>query len=96
MAKVQINQEDLLQHAQELNSNMEYFESIGRPLLEEYSKDLDEKVGAVKAYLDQLSDEFRDTYFLARFGFPSSQGGVISLRSSILIIASASSTETFL
>ena len=53
MAKVQINQEDLLQHAQELNSNMEYFESIGRPLLEEYSKDLDEKVGAVKAYLDQ-------------------------------------------
>lgn len=53
MAKVQINQEDLLQHAKELNSNMEYFESIGRPLLEEYSKDLDEKVGAVKAYLDQ-------------------------------------------
>lgn len=51
--KVQINQDDLLAHAQELNSNMEYFESIGRPLLEEYSKDLDEKVGAVKAYLDQ-------------------------------------------
>ena len=51
--KVQINQEDLIQHANELNSNMEYFESIGRPLLEEYSKDLDEKVASVKTYLDQ-------------------------------------------
>lgn len=52
--RVQINQEDLLKHSQELNDNMKYFEEIGRPLLEEYSKDLDEKVSAVKGYLDQV------------------------------------------
>ena len=51
--RVQINQEDLHSHSQELNDNMKYFEEIGRPLLEEYSKDLDEKVAAVKGYLDQ-------------------------------------------
>ena len=52
--KVEINQENLVAHAQELNSNMEYFESIGRPLLEEYSKDLDIKVAEVKTYLDNI------------------------------------------
>lgn len=52
--KVQISQEDLLKHSGELNSNMEYFEAIGRPLLEEYSKDLDEKVASVKKYLDNV------------------------------------------
>ena len=35
---------------------MAYFESIGRPLLEEYSKDLDEKVAAVKSYLDRCRE----------------------------------------
>lgn len=52
--RVEINQEDLINHSNELNSNMQYFEAIGRPLLEEYSKDLDDKVAAVKSYLDQV------------------------------------------
>ena len=54
--RVEISQEDLMKHSQELNDNMRYFESIGRPLLEEYSKDLDDKVAAVRNYLNQCKE----------------------------------------
>ena len=64
MAKVQINQEDLLQHAQELNSNMEYFESIGRPLLEEYSKSTDFKIDykSIPEYINEMTEKYPDNF----------------------------------
>lgn len=75
--KVEINQEDLLKHSQELNENMKYFESIGRPLLEEYSKDLDEKVASVKRYLDSVRQ------YNLEFDLPSIQKALLDLTSTI-------------
>ena len=77
MAKVQINHEDLIAHSEELNSNMQYFESIGRPLLIEYSKELDEKVAAVKSYLDRVREYNLD------FDMPSVQRALLDLTTTI-------------
>ena len=77
MAKVQINHEDLIAHSNELNSNMQYFESIGRPLLNEYSKDLDEKVASVKTYLDRVREYNLD------FDMPSIQRALLDLTTTI-------------
>ena len=75
--QVEINHEDLIKHSQELNENMKYFESIGRPLLEEYSKDLDEKVAGVKRYLDSIREYNLD------FDLPSIQKALLDLTSTI-------------
>lgn len=40
----------------ELKSHLEYYNKLGRPLVEEYTKELDEKVSAVKQYLDQIRE----------------------------------------
>lgn len=77
MAKVNINIEDLILHSEELNDNMKYFESIGRPLLDEYSKDLDEKVTAVKNYLNRIKEYNLD------FDPPSIQKALLDLTTSI-------------
>ena len=75
--RVQINHEDLLKHSEELNYNMRYFEEIGRPLLEEYSKDLDEKVSAVKNYLNRVKE------FNLDFDMPSVQRALLDLTTTI-------------
>ena len=74
---VQINQEDLFAHSQELNDNMKYFEDIGRPLLEEYSKDLDDKVAAVRRYLDSVK------LYNLDFDLPSVQKALLDLTTTI-------------
>ena len=75
--RVQINHEDLLKHSEELNDNMKYFEEIGKPLLEEYSKDLDEKVSAVKTYLSRIKE------FNLSFDLPSVQRALLDLTTTI-------------
>lgn len=75
--KVDINHEDLIKHSEELNANMRYFEEIGRPLLEAYSKDLDEKVAAVRTYLDRVKE-----YNLS-FDLPSVQRALLDLTTTI-------------
>lgn len=75
--RVEINHEDLLKHSEELNSNMRYFEEIGRPLLEEYSKDLDAKVSAVRSYLDRIKE------FNLDFDMPSIQRALLDLTTTI-------------
>lgn len=77
MARVEINHEDLIKHSEELNSNMAYFESIGRPLLDMYSKDLDEKVEAVKNYLNRVKELNLD------FDAPSVQRALLDLTTTI-------------
>lgn len=77
MARVEINQEDLFKHSEELNSNMKYFESIGRPLLEEYSKDLDDKVSSIKQYLDSVRK------YNLEFDLPSVQKALLDLTTTI-------------
>jgi len=77
MAKVNIDVNDLMKHSEELNSNMAYFESIGRPLLEMYSKDLDEKVEGVKTYLNRVKE------LNLEFDPPSIQRALLDLTTTI-------------
>ena len=43
MAKISINETDITNKNIELASNIAYFDRIGKPILDEYSKDLDER-----------------------------------------------------
>lgn len=50
---ININDTSMTLKSTELISNLSYFEKFGQPIVDEYSRDLDEKVGAIKNYLDQ-------------------------------------------
>lgn len=77
MTGLDIDRMDLLNHSTDLNNNMAYFEEFGRPLLEEYSKELDEKVAAVKKYLDSIKQYNLD------FDVPSIQKALLDLTTTI-------------
>lgn len=49
-----IEVEDLKRLSDELNDNLKYFDEIGQPLVDMYSSALDEKVGAIRTYLDNI------------------------------------------
>lgn len=52
MAKLSIDMIELENKSLQIKSNVAYFDEIGKPILDEYSKELDEKVTAVRTYLD--------------------------------------------
>ena len=74
---IEIDRDDLMNHSSELSNNMKYFEEIGKPLLEEYSKELDDKVAAVKRYLDSVKQ------FNLDFDIPSIQKALLDLTTTI-------------
>lgn len=49
-----INEEELSSKSEELKSNLKYYDTLGKPIVDEYSKELDEKVAAIKTYLDNI------------------------------------------
>lgn len=48
--------ESLTGKNEELKSHLEYYKLLGEPLVEEYTKELDDKVNAVKHYLEQIRE----------------------------------------
>ena len=52
-----VSESSLVAKNEELKSHLEYYNLLGKPLVEEYTKELDEKVTAVKTYLNQKQNE---------------------------------------
>ena len=77
MAKISINEVDITNKNIELSSNISYFDKIGKPILDEYSKELDEKVTAIRTYLDNVRKYDID------FDIPSLQKALLDLTSTI-------------
>ena len=77
MAKISINEVDITNKNIELSSNISYFDKIGKPILDEYSKELDEKVIAIRTYLDNVRKYDLD------FDIPSLQKALLDLTSTI-------------
>ena len=77
MAKISINEVDITNKNIELSSNISYFDKIGKPILDEYSKELDEKVTAIRTYLDNVRKYDLD------FDIPSLQKALLDLTSTI-------------
>lgn len=77
MAKIKINEVDITNKNIELASNIEYFDKIGKPILDEYSKDLDEKVSAIRTYLNNVRQYDLD------FDIPSLEKALLDLTSTI-------------
>ena len=77
MAKISINEVDITNKNRELSSNISYFDKIGKPILDEYSKELDEKVIAIRTYLDNVRKYDLD------FDIPSLQKALLDLTSTI-------------
>ena len=51
-----VSERSLVGKNEELKSHLEYYNLLGKPLVEEYTKELDEKVNAVKTYLNQIKE----------------------------------------
>ena len=51
---IKVNSSDLKILSNELKDNIKYFDEIGQPIVDEYSKALDEKVSAIRTYLDNI------------------------------------------
>ncbi len=77
MAKLSVDMTELENKSLQIKSNVKYFDEIGKPILDEYSKDLDEKVIAVKTYLDSCRKYDLD------FDLPSLQRALLDLTSTI-------------
>ena len=72
-----VSESSLVAKNEELKSHLEYYNLLGKPLVEEYTKELDEKVNAVKSYLNQIKE------FDLGFDVLSLQKIVIDLSSTI-------------
>lgn len=72
-----INEQELGERSQELKSNLAYYDAIGKPIVEEYSKDLDDKVASIRDYLNKIRQ------FNLDFDVLSLQKIVIDLSSTI-------------
>ena len=72
-----VSESSLVAKNEELKSHLEYYNLLGKPLVEEYTKELDEKVNAVKTYLNQIKE------FDLGFDVLSLQKIVIDLSSTI-------------
>ena len=49
-----IDDRELIIQSEQLKNNLDYYNKLGKPVVDEYSKDLDEKVNSIKNYLDQI------------------------------------------
>lgn len=74
---IQINEEELKAQSEALKSNLDYYNELGKPVVDEFSKELDEKVAAIKAYMDQVKE------YQLSFDIPSLQRIGIDLSSTI-------------
>lgn len=63
--------------SEEIKSNLDYFATLGQPIVNEYSKDLDDKVMAIKTYLNRVRE------LNLPFDVPSLQKICIDLASTI-------------
>jgi hypothetical protein len=50
----EISLENLKKHSNSIQSNLQFYNTIGQPLVDEYCKDLDEKVAAISSYVSQI------------------------------------------
>lgn len=72
-----LNEEQLNKQSVELQGNLKYFYEYGQPIVDEYAKELDEKVDAIRTYLD------RNRQFNLDFDIPSLQRILIDLSTTI-------------
>ena len=49
-----IDDRELIIQSEQLKNNLDYYNKLGKPVVDEYSKDLDEKVNSIKNYLNQI------------------------------------------
>jgi len=73
----EISLENLKSHSESLKSNLELYHEIGEPIVNEYCKDLDDKVNSIKNYLSQIRQ------YNLEFDVPSLQKIVIDISSCI-------------
>lgn len=72
-----INNEELKKQSDELKSNLDYYNELGKPLVDEYAKELDTKVTQIRGYLDQVQEYHLD------FDVPSLQKMCVDLSTTI-------------
>ena len=51
-----VSDENLNLKNEDLKSYLEYYNRLGKPLVEDYTSELDEKVNSVKTYLNQIKE----------------------------------------
>lgn len=51
-----IDKEEIKNQTAEVRDNLSYYYEFGKPIVDEYSKELDEKVSAIKNYLAQIQE----------------------------------------
>lgn len=72
-----VSDENLNLKNEDLKSYLEYYNRLGKPLVEDYTSELDEKVNSVKTYLNQIKE------YDLQFDVLSLQKIVIDLSSTI-------------
>lgn len=72
-----INNEELKKQSEELKSNLDYYNELGKPIVDEYAKELDTKVAQIKSYLGQIQEYHLD------FDVPSLQRMCVDLSTTI-------------
>ena len=72
-----IDDRELIIQSEQLKNNLDYYNKLGKPVVDEYSKDLDEKVNSIKNYLDQIRSYNLD------FDIPSLQRMLVDLSTTI-------------
>src|SRR5574344_1385957 len=72
-----IDYTELENQSEQLKSNLDYYNKLGKPVVDEYSKDLDEKVTGIKNYLEQIRIYNLD------FDIPSLQRMLVDLSTTI-------------
>ena len=74
---ITIDNEQLKYLSEELKDNLKYFNEFGQPIVDEYSHDLDEKVTAIRTYLDNIRKYNLD------YDIPSLQRMLVDLSTTI-------------
>lgn len=72
-----IDDRELIIQSEQLKNNLDYYNKLGKPVVDEYSKDLDEKVNSIKNYLNQIRSYNLD------FDIPSLQRMLVDLSTTI-------------
>lgn len=73
----EINDDLLDQQSEELKNNLKYYDRIGQPIVDQYISELDDKITAIRDYLNRCREYNLD------FDVPSLQRMVIDLSSTI-------------
>ncbi len=72
-----INDNELNKQSEELKSNLDYYNRLGKPVVDEFAQDLDTKVSQIKSYLAQIQE------YKLNFDIPSLQRMCVDLSTTL-------------